>query len=249
MSRWFSKLRSSNNPALRVFAYPYAGGNATTYFKLAKQLPESVELFAIQPPGRLQRFDEAPIGCANEMVNILRQEIAPYLDIPRVVLAYSNGCVPAFELERRLQIEGDWQLKHMILCAKRAPHLNRTQPAFGELTYDQKIDRLATFDRIPEDILRNPEEIAFLMPMFDADFALADDYQCSKDPKLHTNATLLAGDEDNYCSTDSVWAWRELIDGETECIRFNGGHFFKYQEEGKFNKEVTKVINRLYRMA
>jgi surfactin synthase thioesterase subunit len=42
------------NPAarLRLFCFPYAGGGAAAYFGWGETLPRTVEVCAVQPPGR-----------------------------------------------------------------------------------------------------------------------------------------------------------------------------------------------------
>ena len=54
---------SAPNPSarMRLFCFPYAGGNAATYRPWAEALTADVELVAVDPPGRANRIHEAPI--------------------------------------------------------------------------------------------------------------------------------------------------------------------------------------------
>lgn len=244
MSSWFVKLRTCRRPIVRIFGFPYAGGNGYTFLDLAKTLPEGVEFFGIQAPGRLQRFDEEPLKCVVTISDILVDEITDWLDIPRITLAYSNGALIAFEMERKLQSSGDQNLEHMIICARKAPHLPDRRTPFCELSYRERIEVLDSFSLTPKRILYNASEMAELMPLIEADFSLSDNYECLVEPKLNTNASIFAGAMDDYCTLDEVWAWNTLINGSVDCVEFDTGHFFKYSERDRFISEVISVIDR-----
>ncbi len=48
--------------ALRLFCFPYAGAGASVFREWGKGLPEGVEAFAVQLPGREDRFFGQPPG-------------------------------------------------------------------------------------------------------------------------------------------------------------------------------------------
>src|SRR5262245_37468194 len=88
------------NPAarLRLFCLPYAGGGASAFRIWADELPSTVEVCAIQLPGRETRLREPPFTRLNPLVEQLGDALAHYLTKPFAILGYSLGAVIGFEL-------------------------------------------------------------------------------------------------------------------------------------------------------
>ncbi len=42
-----------------------------------------------------------------------------------------------------------------------------------------------------------------------------------------------------------IMAWENLIDGQTDVVEFNDGHFFINKQEEKFLKEINKIIRQV----
>src|SRR2546421_12668903 len=55
---WFVRHRPNDSARLRLFCLPYAGGGASIFRSWPEGLPESVEVCAIQLPGREARLGE-----------------------------------------------------------------------------------------------------------------------------------------------------------------------------------------------
>lgn len=225
MSIWFKKFSARRRASLRLFGFPYAGGNASIFDGWAEQLPDGVELLAVQAPGRANRFGEAPIGVLADKVSALELAIAPYLDLPCVFFGHSNGALTAFELARRLQLGGNNALRHLIVSGKRAPHLPRRLPILHNLPDAELIEQLRRLDATPAEILDQPEVLALFLPMLRADFALSETSIIEPQPRLRARCTLFFGREDEM-ERDDMLAWRDYIDGPLTLREFEGGHFF-----------------------
>jgi medium-chain acyl-[acyl-carrier-protein] hydrolase len=223
---WFRIYRRGRRPQLRLFCFPYAGGSAAVFDGWERALPADVDVFAIQAPGRADRFAEAPIADLREKVARLREAIVPFVDVPYVFIGHSNGALTAFELARTLQIAGSGQLRHLVMSAKRAPHLPRISPLLHALPYDELIEELRSLSATPPAMLANRELMDLCMPMLRADFALAEVGTIAREPRLRTRCTLFRGRRDERIPKDDMLAWREYIDGPVALAEFDGDHFF-----------------------
>ena len=63
-------------PRLRLFCFPFAGGGSAVYRRWAQSIDPSIEVVAIEPPGRLGRITETPVADMDEFVDRLVPEIA-----------------------------------------------------------------------------------------------------------------------------------------------------------------------------
>ena len=245
MSNWFKKYTSNPQPQLRLFCFPYAGGSAQIFSDWSQNLPQSVDLFAIQAPGRGRRFSEPPIANLIEKTRILHQEILPYTDVPYMFVGHSNGALLAFELARELQKSGNCQLKHMVISAKRAPHLPSIKGPIHDLAQDQFLAKLKEYKFTPDEVLQNEELMELFSPMLRADFALSETHDFNKLPHLQANTSLFWGRHDEDVPLTDILAWKELLDGKVNLIEFDDGHFFISHKQQQFLQEINRIINAI----
>ena len=149
MSDWFIKLRHNSDAKIRLFFFHYAGGGASIFRGWEKHFGNEIDVFAVQSPGRENRYSAQPIDCLNTKVAQLRQEIAPYLDVPCIFVGHSMGALLAFELARVIQDSPGHQLAHVVLSAVRAPHLRRIKPIMSGMSHEQFIEEVKMYSTTP----------------------------------------------------------------------------------------------------
>ncbi|MEM8613843.1 MAG: alpha/beta fold hydrolase, partial [Cyanobacteria bacterium P01_H01_bin.105] len=103
MTNWLVCPKPRSNPKLRLLCFAYAGGSAWIFRTWAEIFPATVELFAIELPGRGKRMAEPALTAVTAIVEALGPELLPYLDLPFVCFGHSLGALIAFELCRWLQ--------------------------------------------------------------------------------------------------------------------------------------------------
>ncbi len=242
MSAWFKRYQTSASPQLRIFCFPYAGGSAQIFSKWIDKIPYPIEIFALQSPGRGRRFNEKPLACLTTKVHILHREMLPYTDLPYVFIGHSNGALLAYELARELQKSGNCNLQHIVLSAKRAPHLPRIRTAIHDLPQTEFLARLKDYNFTPDEVLENQELMALFLPMLRADFALSDTHQFTVGPPLQTDASLYWGRADHDVPRADVLAWQELIDGSSQLLEFDDGHFFIASSEAQYLQQINQLL-------
>ncbi len=245
MSDWFKVYRSYEQPKLRVFCFPYAGGSAQVFSEWATKLHNTVDLFAIQAPGRGRRFSEKPIGCLKEKVRLLHQEILPYTGVPYMFIGHSNGALLAYELARELQKSGNCHLQHIVLSAKRAPHLPNIKEPIHDLPQNEFIERLKEYDFTPDEVLQNDELMELFSPMLRADFSLSETLDFDSNDSLESNTSVFWGNKDKDVPYNDVLAWKELINGEVNFVEFDDGHFFISQCQKQFLQNINDLISQI----
>ena len=74
MNKWIVCPYPRPRPRLRLLCFTYAGGAAWTFRDWATQLPETVEVCAIELPGRGKRMRETPISDLASLMKMLGPE-------------------------------------------------------------------------------------------------------------------------------------------------------------------------------
>ena len=100
LEKWLPFRPPNAAATMRLFCLPFAGGGASVYRPWAAGLPLTVELCAVQPPGRETRFREPAYTRLAPMVTDLADVLEPLLDLPAAFYGHSMGALTAFELCR-----------------------------------------------------------------------------------------------------------------------------------------------------
>ena len=78
----------------------------------------------------------------------------------------------------------------------------------------------------PEEVLRNEELMALMLPTLRADFAVCEEYVYTPDSVLDCPISAYGGDNDPRAGTDELAAWRNQTDSLFTLQMFPGNHFF-----------------------
>lgn len=239
-SPWFIRHSHNRCPTVRLFCFPYAGGNASTYATWAKQLPDSVDVVAVQLPGRATRLREPAHTDMAHLVSELKADILPLLDVPYVTFGYSLGSRIAFELVRQLQNLGAPLPQVFIAAAGRAPHLPSRTPPTYDLPDAIFLAKLAALNGTPREVLENRQMMELLLPSLKADFRVADTYQPER-TELKCPLAVLAGLGDREVNYPELLAWRELTPQFVGLDYLAGDHFF-------INQCGELVVDRVHQL-
>src|SRR5437868_313632 len=94
---WLVAVGPRAVPRMRLFCFPFAGGGSAVYRNWVQSLDPSIELIAIEPPGRLSRINERPISDIDEFVEKLVSEMHNLLDRPFAFFGHCLGGLTMYE--------------------------------------------------------------------------------------------------------------------------------------------------------
>lgn len=213
------------NATVRFICFPYAGGSASSYMPLAKNLPGHVELVAIQPRGRGHRFHQDASGTMSELLQDIEENFHQLINKPYVIYGHSLGARVAYELIHKIKQRGLPEPESFIAAASRAPHLSTLSEPVSNLSDREFIYKLKRLGGTNSSILDNKELLELCLPMLRADFKIVDDYKCQSKSKLSCKLYVISGSEDHLVSLEDSQGWSLHF---TECKSFviSAGHFF-----------------------
>ncbi len=237
----FHRFSGRSGAALRLFCFPFAGGNALNFADLSRAMPSDIEVVAVDYPGRGKRFSEEPQHCIRQLVSELARSIRPYLDGPFAFYGHSNGALVAYELACLLPQLYFRTPEQLILGAKRCPALG-PENAIHTLPDDAFVNCLKDYQGTPEQVLSCPDLMSVFLPIIRADFALSETYQLPKRAPLNVPTLAIAGQDDELATRDMMQAWKSLIGASFDLCTLDGGHFFLNSNCTALAKRITQAL-------
>ncbi|HET9364227.1 MAG TPA: thioesterase domain-containing protein [Candidatus Angelobacter sp.] len=228
---WWVVLRPNRDAKLRLFCFPYAGGNASLFRAWSAAMPEFVEVCALQPPGRANRIAEEPIPTVTAFMAQLGPALKALNDKPFVFFGHSMGSILAFEACRWLRREGLNLPQHLFVSARRAPHIPDADPHIHATSDEEFLAEVARLKGTPQAVLEDRALLRLLIPVLRADFTLCETYQCSEEGPFSFPITVLGGVEDEETQAGRLEAWQRHTTAKFSTHEIPGDHFFIHSQE------------------
>jgi surfactin synthase thioesterase subunit/acyl carrier protein/NAD(P)-dependent dehydrogenase (short-subunit alcohol dehydrogenase family) len=258
--KWLIAPRPNPVAKARLFCFPYAGGGLVTFRSWPQLLGESVEMVAVEPPGRGTRINEAPINDIDTFVECLLPEMIEWLDRPSAFFGHCLGGLTMFATLCALPKGSMRFIKHVFACAVRPPHLLKRRGEFEDnLVYDMMLHKefdirvppYAQADEIFVDIVRHfdtpeadkmlaiPALRAALLPTIRAEFGMAYNYKYEAVQPFTFPISSFVGDIDPWVSEKDSAGWGKLTCGSfTNHVR-KGSHFLMAEDR----EYILETIN------
>lgn len=224
-SRWIRRA-ARTNPRMRLVCLPFAGGGASVYHRLPELLPPSIEVLALQLPGREDRTRESPPGDIAGLARACAVALGPYLNTPFALYGHCAGALLAYEVAHEIAQRFTVWPSLLVAGAQPAPHLSVTRAPLHELPDEALVDTIRQRGGIPDAVLRRPELLDVLLPLLRSDFTLWEQYLPSSRPPLPCPVLALRGRDDDLVTAEDALAWgQHTTAGCAEQI-VDGGHYF-----------------------
>lgn len=210
---------------VRLFCFPYAGGGASLYRTFQDELPASVEVCAVQLPGRESRVREEPVAEMSRLVGMIAGGLAPHLTPPFAFFGHSMGSMIAFEVARELRRRGRPTPMHLFVSACPPPHIPDDDETH-ELPDDQMIEKMREIGGMSDELLSNRELMEMILPLFRADAAVTETYLYTDEPPLDLPITAFGGLSDEKATRAQLSEWRQHTTASFTLGMVPGNHFF-----------------------
>ena len=258
--KWLIAPRPNPDAKVRLFCFPYAGGGLVSFRAWGELFDDSVEVVAIEAPGRGTRINEAAVDDLDTFVERLLPEMADWLDRPSAFFGHCLGGLTMFATLCALPDTSAHFIKHVFACGVRPPHLLKRRREFEDnLIYDMmlrgefdiRVPPYAQTDEIFADIIRQfdtpaankmleiPRLRKLLLPTIRAEFGMAYKYEYRPVEPFAFPISSFVGDADPWVSEEDSAGWSEFTRGVfTNHVR-KGSHFLM-ADDGEY---ILKTIN------
>ncbi len=192
----------------------------------ADWMSPTLEVCAVQLPGRETRLDEERYTNMPCLIEDLADALSPFLQEPFVLFGHSLGGLIAFELARRLRERGQREPSQLIVSAHRAPHLPSRIGPFSHLSDAEFVEAMRNLGTTPAEVLDDAELRAIVLPTLRSDFAVSESYAFRVEPPLDCPIVVLGGLEDPLVCHDELVAWCTHSRRPAAIRMLPGDHFF-----------------------
>jgi surfactin synthase thioesterase subunit len=213
---------------------------ATLFRNWQAALPSSLEVCAVQLPGRESRLRETPFSAMNPLVEALLPALQPLMDRPFAFFGHSMGSAVAAELTVRLAQVGGPQPTHLFVSGRRAPHLPDPEPPLGDLPDEAFLSEInRRYGGIPREILAERELLELLVPGLRADIRALESYRPSSPLTFNCPVSVFGGSDDTRATHAQLTAWGDQARGAFRVRLFPGGHFYLNEARSQLLADIA----------
>jgi surfactin synthase thioesterase subunit len=222
----------------RLLCFSFAGGSAATYREWNGLLAPSIEVCAVELPGRGRRWQEAPLADMEELVDHLASTLAPLFDRPVIMFGHSLGAWIAYALALRGP-----RTAGLIVSASPGAG-SRTDRHRSDLSRLALVHELRAMGGTPQLVLEDDLLLDVYLPAIRADFRLLERWVAPSRVKLGCPITMIAARDDRVVGFEQATAWAERTTGEARIVELGGGHFYLEARRDDVLAVVRDAIRR-----
>lgn len=228
---WVSYSIPRPRADLRLFCFPYAGGGTSIYRTWSEKLPPTVELCALQLPGRGPRIMERPFTRMTPLVSAVAQSLLPRLDKPFAFFGHSMGALVAFELTRYLRKHKHSLPLQLFISGARAPQLVKRSLPIHTLPKAEFIKKLRRLKGTSLELLEHAELMQLMLPALRADIKICETYVYKKELPLALPISVFGGVQDRQVKVTHLESWQCQTVSAFSLEMLPGNHFFLHASE------------------
>jgi pyochelin biosynthetic protein PchC len=222
--RWLRTFHAAYAGAPHLVCFPHAGGSAPWFKELSAELAGRVRLSAVQYPGRLDRFRDAPVTDLLVLADRVAEVLLAEADRPAALFGHSMGALIAFEVARRLEA-ASLPVANLFVSARVAPHLRRDRNVHL-LSDDDLVANIELLGGTRPGALRTAGLRALMLPQVRNDYRAIAAYRYEPAPPLAAPITALVGADDPIVSVMDIRAWHQHTTAAFTLDVLPGGHFY-----------------------
>ncbi len=190
-------------------------------------LPRSIELIAVQLPGRADRFNETPYDDMTPLVDRLVEVIGPILERPYACYGASMGARVSWSLAHVLRERELPMPSKLYVSSSAAPSLDRqirgwNGPDEGLVRYMRELGGT------PSQVLDDPDLLEGLLPILRADLTVLSTHTFQPTAPLDVPIRAFAGANDAEVPPAQMVPWSDETNAEFTLDIVESGHFLDF---------------------
>ncbi|MER6832252.1 alpha/beta fold hydrolase [Streptosporangium sp. NPDC000563] len=239
---WIRRFHPEPGAAIRLVCFPHAGGAASFFFPVSRDMSPEVEVLSVQYPGRQDRRADPNIPDMEKMADQVAEALTPFTDRPFALFGHSMGATLAYEVTRRLRASNRHAMA-LFVSGRRAPH-RVIDDGLHLLPNDMLVDDVMALEGTGGHILDNPELRDMLLAAIRSDYRAAETYRYVPGPPLRCPIHALTGLSDPRVAAGELHHWGEHTEGAFDIQVFSGGHFYLTENQPAVIQVIAERLSR-----
>ncbi|BCJ94406.1 surfactin synthase thioesterase subunit [Anaerocolumna cellulosilytica] len=232
------RLKGKSNDKTKIFFFPFVGGQSLSYKDVAKDLPENMEVLAIDYPGHGWVRGEY-ITDFDELVMLLYEELEEYFGDDFYFFGHSLGGLIAYRMVQYLERKNRGPQK-VFISASPLPHRIEEYRYLADKSIEELVTVMSAFGGINPVLLENKAHLEYFAAPMKADIAVFLKTSVDMNLAVETPMYVFYSEGDSFVKYTDICEWG--IYGQTVVfIKVKGEHIFIQTDY----KEVTEHLNRL----
>ncbi|MFK3983761.1 thioesterase II family protein [Micromonospora sp. NPDC050397] len=227
---WIRRFHHEPSSPVTLVCFPHAGGSASFFYPVSDAMQSTMQVVALQYPGRQDRRSERPLTTIAELAEGSFAALRPLMDRPLAFFGHSMGATVAFEVAVRMKRELAGAPVTLFASGRRAPSRHRVETVH-QRDDDGIISELKGLSGTDSRLLGDMELLRMILPAIRGDYTAAETYRYQPGPTLDCPIVALTGESDPKVTLDESRAWADHTSGGFELRTFSGGHFYLAQHQ------------------
>jgi surfactin synthase thioesterase subunit/acyl carrier protein len=264
-SEWIVVTKPNPDATVRLFCFPFAGGGSAVYRLWNEGIGPSLEVIAVEPPGRLARIEQSPVRDVQAFATQAAGAMRSLLDKPFAMFGHCLGALTMYETARELQRAAGRLPIHLFVSGSRAPDCLNNEGPFERLLQERLLpnklyDPFLAIHEQPEEIfvevirlfridsteemLKSAELRALVLPVVRAEFEMAFNYRYRQRKPWSFPITCFNGENDLYVTRKDILSWSRFTTASFQVHIRRGEHFLLVDDRDfvlrMINREITQ---------
>jgi external thioesterase TEII len=230
---------------MKLFAFPYAGGNQYVFNEYKKYLSSDIEFKVIEPAGRGLRIREPLMSDMKNIIDDIYSKIENDLNQPFAFYGHSMGGTIATLLTHKLIAFKKPLPFHIFVTGHGSPRFDdpsKPEKTFSKMTDEEFKIELRLLGGCPDEVLNNEELFNFFFPILKADFSAIENFQADYKNPHDIPLTVIIGDEEENITDLELEAWNQESTSNVSLSKFPGNHFFIYNHVERLCESLNEVL-------
>lgn len=241
-NKWLTCFNDKPNANINIICFPFGGAGASVYRPWDKELPDNIRLWAVQLPGRENRFVEGFTRDHAVVVKGIVDDIVA-MSLDNIVLfGHSMGShIALFVAEKLLNNHAVSPL--LLAVSGNVPPNIKVKKPWSTSTNEQLRAHLKELDGIPTEVADDHDFLEMYMDKIRADYGLYEGIPIRGAFALPVPILALYGVDDPLFPTENVRDWGQYSSLSVDVMEFKGAHFYFQQD---CRGVVEAVCTRLF---
>ncbi|WP_338356175.1 thioesterase II family protein [Yeosuana marina] len=215
---------------MRIFTFPFGGGNRYSYNFLKQYLDiKKFEWINFEYPGRGKRIKEPFLFDIDDIVEDMFQQVKNEIlkvGSDYLIFGHSMGALSGYLICHLIVRSGLPIPKGLIISGMTGPSFAKREK-ISHLPSNEFWAEIQTYGGLPREFTSQHGVRAFFEPVFRADLTAIESYKYRKQLPLNFSIDVFYGDKEKI-DKEEVLGWEKESTNQVTINKLDGGHFFIY---------------------